>query len=33
MMSEAMNKATPVFESNERIWKKPAIKKLLYSLD
>jgi len=30
MMTEAMNKAAPAFEE---IWKKAAIKKLLYSLD
>lgn len=34
MMSDAMNKAAPVFNDNdEKLWKKPAIKKLLYSLD
>ena len=33
MMSEAMNKAAPAFTGQEKIWKKPAIKKLLYSLD
>ena len=33
MMSEAMNKASPVFNEDEKIWKKADIKKLLYSLD
>lgn len=33
MMSEAMNKAAPAFDDSEKIWKKSAIKKLLYSLD
>lgn len=33
MMSEAMNKAAPAFDESEKIWKKAAIKKLLYSLD
>lgn len=33
MMTEAMNKAAPAFEDDEKIWKKAAIKKLLYSLD
>jgi integrase len=33
MMSEAMNKAAPAFADEGKIWKKPAIKKLLYSLD
>ena len=33
MMTEAMNKAAPVFKDDEKIWKKAAIKKLLYSLD
>jgi len=33
MMSEAMNKAAPVFDESEKIWKKSDIKKLLYSLD
>ena len=33
MMTEAMNKAAPAFENDEKIWKKAAIKKLLYSLD
>ena len=33
MMSEAMNKTSPAFGENEKIWKKAAIKKLLYSLD
>jgi site-specific recombinase XerD len=33
MMTEAMNKAAPAFKDDEKIWKKAAIKKLLYSLD
>lgn len=33
MMSDAMNKATTVFNDDKKIWKKPSIKKLLYSLD
>lgn len=33
MMSEAMNKAAPAFADDEKIWKNPEIKKLLYSLD
>ncbi len=33
MMSEAMNKAAPAFTDDEKLWKKPALKKLLYSLD
>jgi len=34
MMSEAMNKATPLTAvSKEKIWKKEEIKKILYSLD
>lgn len=33
MMSDAMNKATPVIKDDEKLWKKKEIKKLLYSLD
>ena len=33
MMSEAMNKAALAFTDEEKLWKKPALKKLLYSLD
>jgi len=33
MMSDAMNKAAPAFDDSVKIWKKSAIKKLLYSLD
>lgn len=33
MMSEAMSKASPVFDESEKIWKRANIKKLLYSLD
>jgi len=33
MMSEAMNKATPSLENDEKLWKKPEIEKLLFSLD
>jgi hypothetical protein len=28
-----MNKAAPIFADDEKLWKKPALKKLLYSLD
>lgn len=33
MMSEAMNKATPKFEGNDKIWKRGDIQKAIYSLD
>ena len=33
MMSDAMNKAAPSLESDEKLWKKKDVKKLLYSLD
>jgi site-specific recombinase XerD len=33
MMSDAMNKATPSLESDEKIWKKADIEKMLFSLD
>ena len=33
MMSEAMNKAAPVFADDEKLCKKRALKKLLYSLN
>ena len=33
MMSEAMNKAAPVFKDEDKIWKKDSVRKLLYSLD
>ena len=33
MMSEAMKKAVPAFTDEEKLWKKPSLKKLLYSLD
>lgn len=33
MMSDAMNKAVPAIDNEEKFWKKEEIKKLLYSLD
>lgn len=33
MMSDAMNKAAPTLEKEEKLWKKDDVKKLLYSLD
>lgn len=33
MMSDAMNKAAPTIDKEEKLWKKENIKKLLYSLD
>ena len=33
MMSDAMNKAVPTTDNEEKLWKKNDIKKLLYSLD
>lgn len=33
MMSDAMNKATPVIKDEEKLWKKKDVKKILYSLD
>ncbi len=33
MMSDAMNKAAPTTDKEEKLWKKNNIKKLLYSLD
>lgn len=33
MMSEAMNKVTPKFEDNDKIWKREDIRKAIYSLD
>lgn len=33
MMSDAMNKAAPPIENEEKLWKKIDVKKLLYSLD
>lgn len=33
MMSEAMNKAVPEFGDTEKIWKRDAIRKTIYSLD
>ena len=33
MMSEAMNKATPSLENDEKLWKRADIKKMLFSLD
>ena len=33
MMSEAMNKAAPKFGDTDKIWKREAIRKAIYSLD
>lgn len=33
MMSEAMNKSTDGIVSEEKIWKKESVRKILYSLD
>jgi len=33
MMSDAMKKATPSFENEDKLWKKDEIKKALFSLD
>lgn len=33
MMSDAMNKAAPSIDKEEKLWKKEDVKKLLYSLD
>jgi site-specific recombinase XerD len=33
MMSEALNKATPSFENEEKLWKRTDIEKILFSLD
>lgn len=33
MMSDAMNKAAPTLDKEEKLWKKADVKKLLYSLD
>lgn len=33
MMSDAMNKAAPKINDEEKLWKKKAVKKILYSLD
>ena len=33
MMSDAMNKAAPTLDKEEKLWKKDDMKKLLYSLD
>ena len=33
MMSDAMNKAAPTLNKEEKLWKKADVKKLLYSLD
>jgi site-specific recombinase XerD len=33
MMSDAMNKASPALDKEDKLWKKDNIKKLLYSLD
>ncbi len=33
MLSDAMNKAAPAFQAEEKIWKKAEIRKLIYSLD
>ena len=33
MMSDAMNKATPSLENEDKLWKKDEIKKAIFSLD
>lgn len=33
MMSDAMNKAAPTIENEEKLWTKKDVKKLLYSID
>ena len=33
MMSDAMNKAAPTLDREDKLWKKDDLKKLLYSLD
>ena len=33
MMSEAMNRATPSFEDDEKLWKRKDIEKMIFSLD
>lgn len=33
MMSEAMNKAAPMFSDSDKIWKRENIRKIIYSLD
>lgn len=33
MMTDAMNKAAPTLDKEEKLWKKDDVKKLLYSLD
>ena len=33
MMSDAMNKAAPTLDKEEKLWNKADVKKLLYSLD
>ncbi len=33
MMSDAMNRAAPTLDKEEKLWKKDDVKKLLYSLD
>lgn len=33
MKSEAMNKAAPKFEDTDKIWKREAVRKAIYSLD
>lgn len=33
MMSEAINKATPKMANDEKLWKKEAVRKAIYSLD
>ena len=33
MMSDAMNKAAPTLDKEEKLWKKDDVKQLLYSLD
>ena len=33
MMSEAINKAAPKMADEEKLWKKEAVRKAIYSLD
>ena len=33
MMTDAMNKAAPAIDNEEKLWNKEEVKKLLYSLD
>ena len=33
MMSDAMKKATPTLDKEEKLWKKDDVKEIMYSLD